>query len=69
MEEKLYNLTELTQIYRVNRKTLLRWVDELNFPLFTISPYKRYARVSAILAWENSLSKTLHREYSGENNR
>lgn len=55
MEEKLYNLKELAEIYGVNRKTLLRWVDELNFPLFTISPYKRYARVSAILSWENSL--------------
>lgn len=52
MEDKLYNLKELAEIYGVNRKTLLRWVDELNFPLFTISPYKRYARESDIRQWE-----------------
>ena len=57
MEEKLYNLTELTEIYRVNRKTLLRWVDELSFPLFTISPYKRYAREADIRKWERETTR------------
>lgn len=57
MEEKLYNLKELAEIYGVNRKTLLRWVDELNFPLFTISPYKRYAREADIRDWEKEAAR------------
>lgn len=52
MEEKRYTLKELTDLYRVDRKTLMKWVQDLKFPLFTISPYKRYARESDLREWE-----------------
>ena len=57
MEEKRYNLKELTEIYGVNRKTILKWTQELNFPLFTISAYKRYARASDLRQWENDTAQ------------
>lgn len=57
MEEKLYNLKELTTMYGVNRKTIIKWARELDFPLFTISPYKRYAREGDLRKWEDTCKR------------
>jgi hypothetical protein len=52
MEDKLYSVKQLESMYGIDRKTLLKWQRELGFPLFAISPNKRYARQSDLLNWE-----------------
>jgi hypothetical protein len=54
MEDKRYSMKELTALYDVDRKTILQWVRELGFPLFSVSPKKRYARESELRQWENA---------------
>jgi|688.fasta_scaffold1852730_1 hypothetical protein len=57
MEEKRYTFKELTDMYSVDSKTLLLWARDLEFPLFAISPHKRYARESDLRKWEDSYGK------------
>jgi len=57
MEDKRYSMKELTTLYDVDRKTILQWVRELDFPLFSVSPKKRYATESDLRIWENSFKK------------
>jgi hypothetical protein len=59
MDEKRYTFKELLELYQVDSKTLILWARDLRFPLFSVSPYKRYARESDIREWENTFGKWL----------
>jgi hypothetical protein len=59
MDEKRYTFKELLELYQVDSKTLILWARDLRFPLFSVSPYKRYARESDIREWENSIRACL----------
>jgi hypothetical protein len=54
MEEKRYTFKELLELYQIDSKTLILWARDFRFPLFAVSPYKRYARESDIREWENT---------------
>jgi len=54
MEETRYTVKELTDMYNIDSKTLLLWTKNLGFPLFEVSPRKRYARESDLRQWEDS---------------
>jgi hypothetical protein len=55
IEDKLYSIKQLQSMYGIDRKTLIKWEKELGFPIFTVSPYKRYARQSDLLKWEKKI--------------
>lgn len=57
MEEIRYTFKDLTEMYKVDSKTLLLWARDLEFPLFAISSHKRYARESDLRKWEDTYGR------------
>jgi hypothetical protein len=59
MKDTRYTFKEITDMYSVDSKTLLVWARDFAFPLFAISPRKRFARESDIREWEDTFGQWL----------
>jgi len=57
MIEERISKQKLEKLYSVDRATIEAWVKNHGLPMITINSHSKFVTRSALLAWENSMTR------------